>query len=259
MNVVIRKFHRIIQFLSRYPPIGKFIASVFGIFEVPLLELIYFIDKRIKPGSYHILMKNFFLFYKSKIIPLNVKIESIPTFAPTEEILGIIRRVPAVSIGYCYCRVKNKNCGNPIWTCIHIGTAKHLEELSKKIPLKTASIDEVEKLLYKANELGLVHQLLTTPSPEYIYVICNCCPCCCIMLRNAIEFGMHGVILSSNFLVEMDKSKCINCGKCSERCYFNALTLVDGKTILDVNKCTGCGLCVNSCTSFALKLIRRNN
>lgn len=257
MNVVLKEVKQIIIKLSKYPQIGISISSFFGLIEVPLLELIYFIDKRIKPGSYQQLMKYFSYFYGSKVIPLKTKIEGMPTLAPTEEILEIIKRVPAVSIGYCYCRAKYKNCDNPVWTCIHIGSAKHLEELSKKIPLKSSSYEEVEKLLYKANELGLVHQLLTAPSPEYVYVICSCCPCCCVMLRNAIDYQIHGVVLPSNFIAELNEKECNNCGICLERCHFNALSSGKDKVILDVNLCVGCGLCVNTCPTTALHMIRR--
>ena len=203
-------------------------------------------------------MQNFSLFYGSKIIPLNTKVETgLPTIAPTEEILDIIRRVPKISIGYCYCRVKNKNCDNPIWTCIHIGTAKHIEELGKKIPLKSSSIEEVEELLHKTEELGLVHQLLTAPSPEYIYVICNCCPCCCVMLQNTMKFHLHGVVQPSNFIAEFDPSSCITCGVCVQRCYFSALKLIDNKIDYNEQNCVGCGLCSSACPENALKLIRR--
>ena len=257
MNVFLIRTKKLIIKLSKYPQIGKVISSFFGLLEVPLLELIYFIDKRIKPGSYQHLMKSFSYFYGSKVIPLKTKIEGMPTLAPTEEILEIIKRVPAVSIGYCYCRVKYQNCDNPVWTCIHIGTAKHLEELAKKIPLKSTSYEEVEKLLYKANELGLVHQLLTAPSPEFVYVICSCCPCCCVMLRNAIDYQIHGAVLPSNFIAKLNEDNCNNCGVCLDRCHFNALKSVNNEVKLDTSLCAGCGLCVNTCPTSALQLIRR--
>ena len=136
MNAIILRLQQSVRYLSQYPKIGKFLSSFFGLIEVPLLDAIHFIDKHLVKGSYYRMMKNFSLFYNSRIIPLNVKVESgTPTIAPTEEILSLIRRVPAMSIGYCYCRDKYKNCENPVWTCIHIGTAKHLKELGRKIPL----------------------------------------------------------------------------------------------------------------------------
>ena len=257
MSVVLNKIHDGIQFLSQYPKIGRFFGTILGLIEVPILDFIYFLDKYITPGSYQKSMKMFSLFYGSKIIPLSVKIEGTPTVAPTEEIMGIIKRMPAVSIGYCYCRVKEKNCDNPIWTCIHIGTAKHLDELGRKISLKSSTIDEVEQLLLKSDKLGLVHQLLTAPNPNYVYVICNCCPCCCVMLRNAIDFNFHGSAMPSNFIITHNSDKCSNCGKCIKRCYFGSLTMKKDTLIVNEEKCTGCGLCVNSCENDVLSLIQR--
>jgi len=257
VNNLIKQFYNLINYLSQYPKIGTAIASIFGLFEVPLLDLIYFIDKRIKPGSYSTLMKYFSLFYKSKIIPLNAKIEGRATLAPTDEILALVKRMPSVSLGYCYCRTKYQNCENPIWTCIHIGTAKHLEELGKKIPLKKANYDEIEKLLIKADKLGLVHQLLTAPTNQFVYVICNCCLCCCVMLRNAIEYNIRGAVLPSNYIIEHNPENCINCGSCVENCHFGALTIKGVKLVTYKELCLGCGLCINKCENDALHLASR--
>lgn len=257
MLSLFEKLSRGINYLSRYPKIGKAIGSFLGLLEVPILDLIYFINKRIKHGSYYQLMKYFSLFYGSRIIPLQTKIESIPIVAPTEEIMRIIDRVPAVSIGYCYCRTKYQNCDNPIWTCIHIGTAKHLEELGKKIPLTSTSKDEVKKLLHKADELGLVHQLLTSPSPDYVYVICNCCPCCCVMLKDAIHYNLNRVAMPSHFIVQYNNNLCKNCGNCIQRCNFQALLKTKHGIDVDYNRCVGCGLCVSTCLGNALNLKRR--
>ena len=258
MNLLLDKLHHSILYLSRYPKIGKFIATLFGIFEVFFLDLIHFVDKRIYPGSYGRLMRTYSLFYGSKVVPLNVKIEGVPYVAPTDEVMSIIKRMPALSLGYCYCRVKHENCDNPIWSCIHIGTAKHLDELKNKIPLKPASLEEVEKLIIKANKLGLVHQLLTAPSPEYVYVICNCCPCCCVMLKNAIEYNIEGVAIPSNYIVEHNNEKCTNCLTCVSRCHFKALIKNEQQLHFDSSKCTGCGLCIDYCNYDAIKLVERD-
>ncbi len=250
-------FYRMIQYLSQFPPVGKLISSLFGGLEVPILDFLHFIDRYVRPGSYQQLMPYFSRFYGSRVIPLNTTLKRIPTLAPTEEIINIIRRVPALGIGWCYCRKKNQNCDNPIWTCIHIGTAKRLDELGNQIPLKSATVEEVEALLYEAERLGLVHQLITAPSPDYVYVICNCCPCCCTMLRNALVYQLHGVVLSSNFIAEHKNNNCTSCGRCVERCYFGARKIENDSLVFDPKKCVGCGLCVSVCPTDAIQLARR--
>jgi ferredoxin len=257
MQVFFEKLASLISYLSQYPKIGKVIGSLLGLLEVPILDLIYFFDKRIRPGAYQQLMSYFSMFYGSRIIPLQTKIESIPIVAPTEEIFRLIDRVPAVSIGYCYCRAKYRNCDNPIWACIHVGTAKHLDELSKKIPLTSATKGEVKKLIQKADELGLVHQLLTSPTPDYVYVICNCCSCCCVMLKSAIQYNLNRIAIPSHFIVSYDNDLCTKCGTCVNRCTFKAIQLVEEGIAIDHERCVGCGLCISTCPSKALKLIRR--
>jgi electron transport complex protein RnfB len=247
------------EHLLKYPRIGKAIATLFGAIEVPLLEAIRFIDSYIFSGLYEKSMLHFNRIYGSRIIPLNITLKNIAAISPTEEIMSIIRRVPSLGIGYCYCRATYRNCDNDLWTCIHIGTAKQLDEIRSKIPLQTASVLQVEKILNKAHRNGLVHQLITAPNPNYFYVICSCCPDCCVMLRNKINKNMPNTALASNFIAKQLNFNCVNCGKCVERCYFNAIKLIKGRIMFNPDNCLGCGLCVSSCEFDAIKLIRRKD
>jgi len=51
-----------------------------------------------------------------------------------------------------------------------------------------------------------------------------------------------------NMIPDIDFSKCIKCGKCSEVCQFNAIVHVKGKKpILIPEQCSGCGACKIAC------------
>ncbi len=257
---VFRFIFRVVKYLAtRYPNIGRWIATGFGALETPLLDLFHFIDEKIRPGSLTDFFYYFSKIYGSRVVPIDVNLEGIHTISPTEEMKAIIRRVPALSIGWCYCRKKNQNCNTSIWTCIHIGTAKYLGDLAKKMPLRSATVEEVEDLLDTAEKRGLVHQLITAPTPDYTYVICNCCPCCCTILRNASKYRMPGVVVASSFVARDDVTKCVNCGACAERCYFGARVMKDGNMIFIPNYCYGCGLCVSACPQDVIQLIRRES
>ncbi len=47
---------------------------------------------------------------------------------------------------------------------------------------------------------------------------------------------------------------CEKCGKCVRRCKQNALSLENGKILVDSDKCVLCGYCSASCPAFALKI-----
>ena len=201
-------------------------------------------------------MKVFNKYYGSRVIPLELSLNVSPAISSTDELMGIIERMPSLGVGYCYCRAKKGNCDNDLWTCIHIGSAQSIQELKKKIPLKSSSIEDIKSILRKADEKGLVHQLITAPSSEYFYVICNCCPCCCVMLDSARKFGGSNLAVASNFIAIMN-DKCTNCGKCVDRCYFGARLMENEKLIFNPDKCTGCGLCVSFCEYNAIQLVKR--
>jgi predicted aldo/keto reductase-like oxidoreductase len=48
---------------------------------------------------------------------------------------------------------------------------------------------------------------------------------------------------------------CTGCGKCVERCQQSALTLKDGKCIVDMDKCVLCSYCASVCKDFCIKII----
>jgi aryl-alcohol dehydrogenase-like predicted oxidoreductase len=48
---------------------------------------------------------------------------------------------------------------------------------------------------------------------------------------------------------------CVGCGRCAARCGQGALSLSDGKAILDAERCITCGYCAAVCPEFCLKVI----
>ncbi|MDF1538349.1 MAG: ferredoxin family protein [Candidatus Thorarchaeota archaeon] len=254
-SIVKRSF----RFLTSYRTIGRAVSFILGFGEVPLLEFFSFLDKHTKYEYFSDLMAGMTRVYGSRVIPLNVSLSGVPAVSPTEEILNIVSRVESLAIGYCHCRNKNKNCDNEVWTCIHVGTAKDIESIGKQRPLKSATLDEVKDLILKSDHAGLVHQLITAPSSEYFYVICNCCPCCCVMLRSAINHGLGNTALASNFISTHDTEKCTNCGECVDRCYFGARRMEEFILTYYPRYCVGCGLCVPACLTNAAEMRRRKD
>ncbi len=54
---------------------------------------------------------------------------------------------------------------------------------------------------------------------------------------------------------KVDPDKCIGCTLCVQKCPVKAITMVDGKAIIDREKCIQCGLCVKACPVAAISVV----
>ena len=79
----------------------------------------------------------------------------------------------------------------------------------------------------------MIHEVPNIAGPENINAVCNCCGCGCFMLRNATCYNVPDVI-RSNYVSQVDPSKCVACGQCVENCQVNALTLGQSLCSTDV-------------------------
>ena len=55
----------------------------------------------------------------------------------------------------------------------------------------------------------------------------------------------------------MDKTKCIECGRCEEACRFNAISDTESGYAVNPTRCEGCGVCVFVCEQEAIRLKER--
>ena len=56
-------------------------------------------------------------------------------------------------------------------------------------------------------------------------MLCNCCNCCCEMLRFANNDKTKGVLAPSRFQAKVDAGSCTGCGMCVEICPVEAIAL----------------------------------
>jgi len=54
--------------------------------------------------------------------------------------------------------------------------------------------------------------------------------------------------------VEINAKACIGCGICVDTCPVQALSLVDGVSVVDPKQCIDCGACVKVCPTNAISL-----
>lgn len=47
---------------------------------------------------------------------------------------------------------------------------------------------------------------------------------------------------------------CVGCGACEGACPVGAISVADGKSVVDESKCVDCGTCVSTCPVEAISL-----
>lgn len=51
---------------------------------------------------------------------------------------------------------------------------------------------------------------------------------------------------------KVNTDTCIGCETCLSACKFEAITIQDGKAVVDPSKCTDCGECIKICPVTAI-------
>ena len=112
--------------------------------------------------------------------------------------------------------------------------------------------EEALAILDKTEKIGLVHTVRNVA--QGIFYTCNCCGCCCGILRGINDFGIKNSVAAANYISVIDPEKCLGCGTCVERCQMKAIKLDEDIAVVNREKCIGCGLCVTGCESLVAKL-----
>jgi electron transport complex protein RnfB len=116
--------------------------------------------------------------------------------------------------------------------------------------------EEALQVVAKAEEEGLVHHTYNVKSDHHF--ICNCCSCCCGIIRGMKEFHAPYMIAKSNYVAMIDQDSCEACGVCAdERCPVEAIEEVDGTYAVKPERCIGCGVCTTGCPTESISLIRK--
>lgn len=189
-----------------------------------------------------------------RVIPVDREIPSGIEVMDFEHGLRVIERARTLALGQCQCRFSTGNCNAPLDVCIIMDFwADFLIDrgLARKIER-----NEAMDALRRAEEACLVHIVNNAHNSPFI---CNCCPCCCFMLRGLTQLGYKRTLATSRFIATIDVTSCTGCGVCERLCHFNALRVKNDKISLNEEKCYGCGLCVSECPEGAISLKERKD
>lgn len=138
----------------------------------------------------------------------------------------------------CSCRrsrlTHDEGCADdPEGWCIAVGDmADYVVETQKDGHY--ISRDEALKIFQQAEENGFVHQITNIDGKNKIFAICNCNVNVCYALRTSQLFNTPNMSRSV-YIAEVDKKKCVACGKCVESCPAGAVKL--GQKLCDKEGC----------------------
>ena len=194
-----------------------------------------------------------------QVIPIESEIKGVQEALPYEKVSTIIENSQSMMYFDCICKKEKNLVGNPCDRPMQVCTAfAPVPGVFDDHPYgKTMTKEEAYELLNKAEEEGLVH--LTWNMQTGHFFICNCCSCCCGVLRGINELGIDASkVINAHYYAEIDSDECVACGICAdERCQVNAIEESDGLYRVIPEKCIGCGLCITTCEVDAISLIRK--
>jgi len=190
----------------------------------------------------------------ARIIPVEEAVEARPEVLPFEIISGMLDRSETFALAHCACRVSVAACDQPRDVCLITDTmGRYLIErgIAQEITKERAL-----EVLRRSEEAGLVHT--TNNSQDRLNLVCNCCPCCCTVLRGLTQLQNPNAFAVSRWQAQVDAEACSGCGVCEdERCPMSAIKVRESVAEVDAERCIGCGLCTTTCTTESLSLVPR--
>ena len=187
---------------------------------------------------------------------LSPEFKTVSTYDNIRDI--ITNKVDKIAIINCVCRehhdVLEKQCelSSTRRCCVMFNesAARRIKDgLGKEV-----SKEEMFEILNKYQKEGFVLQPGNSQNPSFM---CVCCGCCCGVLTMAKQFPKPAEFYSSNFYAHSNSDLCNGCETCLTRCQMGAVTLENGKSIVNLDRCIGCGNCVTTCGMKAMKLYKK--
>jgi ferredoxin len=190
-----------------------------------------------------------------RVVPAHAALGA-ETIMPYDDVRAILLAAKSFHVSDCICRkeqdlVGTRRCAFPLDVCLSFSAHER--------PLGPGDLTQEEALalLARTEQVGLVHTVSNVR--QGMGYVCNCCGCCCGLLRGITEFGIEHSVARANYLAVVDEAACIGCGLCVERCQVGAVILAGGLAVVDVARCIGCGLCVTGCPDRVAHLVPRGD
>jgi len=205
---------------------------------------------------------------RSLVHDQHIPVSSVATTSETAK--DIIRSADFGAVSMCYCRHKRqhegRSCkkGAPVeGICISLGRGSSF--LARRGFAEEKTTDELLAIIDLADALNLTH--ITDNIRNQPSFICNCCGCCCELVRG-VQVGYHDGIGKTPYLAWIDPQRCDYCGECFTACNVRAIGLArngappareDRYAAVKEHICLGCGACISACEQGAISLVPRES
>ncbi|MBN1640594.1 MAG: 4Fe-4S binding protein [Anaerolineae bacterium] len=193
---------------------------------------------------------------QARRIAVNQAIPDTRAVLPIDILSEMLKKEEVIAVADCYCRSTKRNlgegCDHPLRTCFYFDKIALLQISSGRA--ERIDYDEAMQILRECEDAGLVHTV--DNNRDRIGVLCNCCACCCPLIKSHLLGGTN-VAAPSRFVVAHDPSTCQECGTCVAFCPVQALTLGDDGLEIAYERCIGCGVCVSKCPAGSMRLVLR--
>ncbi len=144
-----------------------------------------------------------------RVIPVEQSIPIGIEIFPYERATEMLERARSWGVRDCICRVQQKKigkgCDSAIENCIVFAPVPGVFDGSGVT--RAISKEEALRILREAADAGLVHS--TSNQQDQVHYICNCCTCCCGILRGVAEFAIPTAVARSDFLMTVDEGACV--------------------------------------------------
>jgi len=233
-----------------------FLIAGFWDFQIDRLtkEFAYDFDQYCDEGFISAMLENGII--QMRTIPVEESVELEYNISNFDDIKSIIDNInTTIYLSPCVCRqaanIQGNGCDHPLETCLVIGQNPRIQLEQGRMITKEEALD----VLKMTQEKGLV---ICPSNAQKPFMICSCCGCSCVVLKNMKKYANPAQYLNSNYFIEINEDMCSGCGECVPRCHMEANKMNDnGISEVNLGYCIGCGVCVPTCPEKARTLVKK--
>jgi len=124
---------------------------------------------------------------------------------PYDDVRAILLSARTFHLNDCICRLQqdqlgSRKCNFPVNMCLSFSDAER-----PAVP-GDVSREEALAILEKSEQVGLVHTVSNVM--QGVGYVCNCCGCCCAILRSINEWGIENSVAYANYFAVIDPEIC---------------------------------------------------